>query len=97
MRKIKDYMSETEAREIVSRLVKRKPFNTTSLKDEIEENKRFKIRDLEILPSSKTVLRWRKIVNNIVSHQENDVEHYAEGFTVIKSVKPALFINTKHL
>ena len=99
-RKIKmNYMSESEARKAIAKLCKNKVHNTTTIKEAIYTRVNLTLADQEILPSSKTVERWNKIVGNIVSHQKEVVGEY-DGFYVLKNTYPATFVSkstTHHL
>lgn len=93
MRVVKDYFNEKAMKDVVGRLLQSYGSLTIGeLKAVAYGDVQLAQNDVSTLPSSDTTMRFEKILGNIVSHQEKDVEFYPEGFMVDKSKRPAVFV-----
>ena len=89
------YLTESEVRVIIGNAVEKdKAYNTKSLKDWFLGHAGNGINTSEgDWRNIDGAFRILKVIGNVVSHQKESVKSYDEGFTLIKSVRPALFVS----
>ena len=94
--KEKNYLSEGDVRTVIGEIVKgAASYTTKTIKDKFAElDAVTKPGDWNVVGGDETY-RIFKVIGNIVSHQAEPVKRYAEGFTVVKATRPALFVSNE--
>lgn len=90
--------SEAEIRRAIKPLLdKYGQLNTNEVKQRLNEVLIFDIEDQEPSDSRNREIKIMQRIGNIVSHQDEDIQEYKEGFIVDKTDIPATFTATKGL